>query len=402
MQGVFIYAAILPVVVIIHWAAVPARWRSLYLLLCSLGFIASYSWTSALYFLANIAVVHQACRYLSHKERARRPAVLKLTLLWLIGSLCVFKYTNILVDAGLHLALRLSLVEASSQLSLPQILLPLGISYIIFRLIHCTVESYRGRLPKEYSLVDLACYVLFFPTFLSGPVERFPAFHCQTAAQQDFDFNHINYGLFRILSGAVKKVGAADPLLSLVMPVLRAPAAFSRGVVVSSIYGLAVQVYMDFSGYTDLALGVSRLFGYKIMENFNLPYFRPNLAEVWRNWHISVYSFIRDYFFFPLFAVRGSALKLHVGIFLTFVVFMIWHDGSLRFLALGVYHGVGMVIWNLFQLLKRKSPSASQLISHPDLGPLHTFIAVSFFGFGFIFFVLEMAEVRALMLRFFI
>jgi len=200
----------------------------------------------------------------------------------------------------------------------------------------------------------------------------------------------------------VKKVGAADPLLSLVMPVLRAPAAFSRGVVVSSIYGLAVQVYMDFSGYTDLALGVSRLFGYKIMENFNLPYFRPNLAEVWRNWHISVYSFIRDYFFFPLFAVRGSALKLHVGIFLTFVVFMIWHDGSLRFLALGVYHGVGMVIWNLFQLLKRKSPSASQLISHPDLGPLHTFIAVSFFGFGFIFFVLEMAEVRALMLRFFI
>ena len=318
-------------------------------------------------------------------------------LIWLVGSLCTFKYFNQLVDFGTSMWARMDMAPIIEG-TIPRLAMPLGLSYVVFRMIHYTVERYRGRAPDS-GFVDFGSYVLFFPTFLSGPVERFPAFHKQTEAQKRFDVNDINYGLFRIVSGLLKKFLAADPLGKLVLPVLKSPLTHGISTTWAALYGLAWQVYMDFSGYTDLALGVSRLFGYKVMENFNLPYFKPNLAEMWRNWHISVYSFIRDYFFFPFFGVRASFLKMQLGVILTFVVFMVWHEGSWRFLALGLYHGLGMVTWNVFQQLKRKNPSLRDLINHKDLKPLHTFFAFSFFGFGFVFFFLDVKAVVALLAR---
>lgn len=391
MQRLFLYAAMLPLVVLLYWV-VPARFRSAVLLLCSVAFIGSIEWYSAAYFLINVVLVHAAGRRLRGQgDDAARSRLFKLTLLWLVGSLCWFKYVNGALDAAALLGL-----DAAG--ALPRVIMPLGLSYIVFRMIHYTVESYRRRVPDS-SLVDFAAYVLFFPTLLSGPVERFGAFHKQTEARAPFDFSYINYGLFRVISGIVKKVLVADRLLPLVLPVIKAPMLHPRAVVVASLYGLGIQVYLDFSGYTDIALGVAMLLGYRIMENFNLPYFKPNLAEMWRSWHISVYSFIRDYFFFPFFGRRATTFKLHLGTFLTFVVFMVWHEGSARFLALGAYHGAGMVIWSLFQLWKRKNASVKQLVDHKELAPLHTFIAASFFGFGFVFFFLQLDQVAALVLR---
>ncbi len=403
MQEIFIYAMVLVVAVPLYWV-VPAPWRGTALLIGSVAVIARVDWTSAVYFLGMIGLTYYAGRYLRDKEAARRSAVFKATLLWLVGNLCFFKYTNQLVawllSAGAADALELQ------PGSVPKVIMPLGASYIIFRMIHYTVEIYRERIP-ESSLHDFALYVLFIPTYIAGPVERFPAFHKQTEAKKKLDHSDINYGLFRIIGGLVKKFLVAEPLKPLILKdaatgalgVLLAPALHGKAVVISSLYGLAVMVYMDFSGYTDLALGVAMLFGYKIMENFNLPYFKPNLAEMWRNWHISVYSFIRDYFFFPFFGVRSSFFKMQLGVILTFVIFMVWHEGSWRFLALGLYHGIGMVTWNVFQQLKRKNTSLKELINHKELKPLHTFVAFSFFGFGFIFFFLDMDGVVALVAR---
>ena len=404
MQEIFIYAAVLLVAVPLYWI-VPAPWRGTALLVGSVAVIARVDWISAVYFLVMVGLTFYAGRYLRDREAARRSALFRLMLLWLIGNLCWFKYTNQAVAWLLSLGAA-SWVSLEPGTSLPRVVMPLGASYIIFRMIHYTVEIYRGRIPQS-SLADFALYVLFIPTYVAGPVERFPAFQKQTAAQKKLDHSDINYGLFRIISGLVKKFLVAESLKPLiigdpaarVLGVLLAPAAHGKAVVVSSLYGLAVMVYMDFSGYTDLALGVAMLFGYKIMENFNLPYFKPNLAEMWRNWHISVYSFIRDYFFFPFFGVRASFFKMQLGVILTFVVFMVWHEGSWRFLALGLYHGLGMVTWNVFQQLKRKNAALRDLINHKDLRPLHTFIAFSFFGFGFIFFFLDMDGVVALVAR---
>jgi len=395
METILQFAAALPVLVILFWV-IPARARSGFLLLASLAFAAFFSWQAVIFFLLNLALVHRAGRYLAG-DGDQRPQVFRLMLIWLVGSLCTFKYFNQLVDFGTSMWARMDMAPIIEG-TIPRLAMPLGLSYVVFRMIHYTVERYRGRAPDS-GFVDFGSYVLFFPTFLSGPVERFPAFHKQTEAQKRFDVNDINYGLFRIVSGLLKKFLAADPLGKLVLPVLKSPLTHGISTTWAALYGLAWQVYMDFSGYTDLALGVSRLFGYKVMENFNLPYFKPNLAEMWRNWHISVYSFIRDYFFFPFFGVRASFLKMQLGVILTFVVFMVWHEGSWRFLALGLYHGLGMVTWNVFQQLKRKNPSLRDLINHKDLKPLHTFFAFSFFGFGFVFFFLDVKAVVALLAR---
>jgi alginate O-acetyltransferase complex protein AlgI len=273
-------------------------------------------------------------------------------------------------------------------------------SYIIFRLIHFVVEVYKKKSPK-CSFIDFGLYVLFFPTFLAGPVERFRPFHAQTMELSALDLSNINQGLFRILSGVLKKFVFADYLARWIIPALHTPESHPRFLILLFIYGTAIQIYLDFSGYTDMALGVSRLFGYKIMENFNRPFFQRNVAQFWRNWHISVYSWIRDYFFFPFFGYRASTLKIYLGIFLTMVVFMLWHKGNLNFLLLGIYHGLGLVIWQLFQEMKRKYPSIRKWSLQPYVKPVAIFLTFNFVSVSFLLFYLDFPHLFAVMGRVF-
>jgi alginate O-acetyltransferase complex protein AlgI len=239
------------------------------------------------------------------------------------------------------------------------------------------------------TFVELALYVLFFPTFLAGPVDRFQRFSPQLQGEHKFNLPDFNNGLFRLLRGIVKKFFIADNLSRLVLPTLITSQDQPRLFVVAAIYGLAIQIYMDFSGYTDMALGASRLFGYKIMENFNKPFLQKNIAMFWRNWHISVYSWIRDYFFFPFFGYRASAVKLYVGIFLSMMVFMLWHNVSIGFLILGFYHGLGLVIWQLFQEFKARYFKKRIVFARPFISFASTLFTFSFVSFGFVFFMFD-------------
>jgi len=266
-----------------------------------------------------------------------------------------------------------------------KILFPMGLSYITFRLIHYIVEVYRDNTPRG-SFVDFALYVLFFPTFLAGPVERFQRFYPQIKEIKSPDILNINYGLFRIICGLVRKIIIADNLKNIIMPVLTSPQFYNRAIVIFAIYGLAIQIYMDFAGYTDIAIGASRIFGYKIIENFNRPFLQKNIALFWRNWHISVYSLIRDYFFFPIFGYRVSKAKTYIGIFCTMMIFTLWHKGNLNFFILGIYHGLGLMIWYIFQEVKRKSSWMVQWTSSRYLSPIAPLTTFSFFSFGLIFF----------------
>jgi alginate O-acetyltransferase complex protein AlgI len=285
------------------------------------------------------------------------------------------------------------------KITLTTLLLPLGMSYIIFRLIHFVVEVYKKKIPRS-SFIDLGLYVLFFPTFLAGPVERFKPFHIQTIEMKAPDLSSINQGLFRILLGVAKKL-VADYLAQKIIPALYIPESYPRFLILLFVYGPAIQIYLDFSGYTDMALGVSRLFGYKIMENFNRPFFQRNVAQFWRNWHISVYSWIRDYFFFPFFGYRATTLKIYVGIFMTMVVFMLWHKGNLNFLLLGIYHGLGLVVWQLFQEMKRKYPSIRKWSLRPYVNPVAIFFTFNFVSVSFNLFYLDLPQLYAVLDRIF-
>lgn len=365
------------ILILVYWKLLPFQKRSLFLLICSFIFISLLNLIYAVFFLVMTITIYFAGKIITEKQKSKK-IILQIALSFLIVNLFFHKF---LLP---HNWQSFSLYSDSKII----LLWPLGLSYVTFRLIHYMVEKYRNNVP-ETSFIDFASYILFFPTFLAGPVERFPDFQSQTAAGQKFDILSFNYGLYRIISGIVKKFFFADNLARLIMPVINYPQNYTRIFVILSIYGLAVRIYMDFSGYTDIALGVSRLFGYKIMENFNKPFFQKNIALFWRNWHISVYSWIRDYFFFPLFGYRASNLKIYLGIFCTMIVFMLWHELSLNFLVLGIYNGAGLIVWYCFQELKKKNITINRLFNHRYLNPLAIFLTFSFVSFSFIFFSLD-------------
>jgi alginate O-acetyltransferase complex protein AlgI len=384
----------LVVIVVTYWFIVPKKWRSNFLLLCSLAFISIFNLIYAFYYLIFVSIVYLTALLIFEKKAKKKLSLFSFILVLLIGNLCFYKYFTVTLK-GLNLALaRLDLLPV---IEVPSIAFPLGLSFITFRLIHYIVEVYRGKIYPE-SFTDFTLYILFFPTFLAGPVERFPKFKKQTVNinANGLKISDINYGLFRILEGIIKKFFIADNLYRIIFPVIQNPQDFSKGALVIAIYISAIWLYMDLSGYTDMAIGLSRLFGYKIIENFNWPYFQKNIALFWRNWHISVYSWIRDYFYFPLFVYRGSKIKLYLGTFCTIMIFMLWHQASWGFLFAGLYHGIGLVAWRFFQELKQRYHFLSKLFNHRWLDPLSIVFTFSFVAFGVSipFFAKNLAQIK--------
>ncbi len=388
--------ALLPVGTAIYWLALPRQWRTAFLFGASVAFAAVFSLPFTAYFLLNVALTYVAGRRIERKDATAR-TVLQLTLAWLVGNLLFFKYTNRVLEALFSTTDWFSLFPRPE---LPRIVLPLGISYVIFRLIHYAVEVYRRKIPRG-TFVDLGLYVLFFPTFLAGPVDRFGNLLPQMQAQRGAELSDINQGLFRLVLGMIRKFVVADTLAHYIVPVLEAPWDHARWIVALSVYGLAIRVYMDFSGYTDMAIGVARLFGYRIIENFNRPFLQKNIAMFWRSWHMSVYGWIRDYFFFPIFGYRASNLKIYVGIFCTMLVFMLWHEASLSWLSLGIYHGSGLVVWQLLQELKRKHPPLRRLLARPWVTPVSIALTFTFVTFGFLIFSLDVGQIASILRRLF-
>jgi alginate O-acetyltransferase complex protein AlgI len=369
------YFVFLGISVVAYWSVIPPKFRVLFLAFISILFLGSYSLKYAFLFLLMGLMVFLGGRFIAQAKSARekRPVFLSL-LIALIAGLCFYKYFDSFTYNSVW-----KVSGASGYI------IPFGLSYITFRLVHFLVESYRGNISQP-SLIIFISYILFFPIILAGPVERFPGFNAQAKGKNTFDPADINYGLFRIALGIVKKAIIADGLNGFISPVLSSPQAYPPLTVLLSVYVLAIQIYMDFSGYTDMAIGSARLFGYRIMENFNLPFLRTNIAQFWRSWHISVYSWIRDYFFLPLFGFRASKLKLYMGIFLSMVVFHIWHRFSLNFLILGAYHGLVLMFWQAFQEIKRRYPSVRGLVERRYFKACGAFLTFNVVSFGFVVF----------------
>ena len=387
-------AAALAVAVAAYWLIVPAGRRPLFLLVLSVLATALINAVFAIYFLVNIAIVYAAAAAV-RQERANRKAVLVLSLVWLVGNLCFFKYGMTLfrkiAEAGLPPVAGASAVG---------ILFPMGMSYVVFRLVHYMVESYRGNVPRG-TFTELALYVIFFPTFLAGPVDRFQRFQPQVRKDKRLTLTDANAGLQRIFIGLVRKFIVADYLGGVILPILRNPEGHERWIVILSSYGVLLQLYMDFGGYTDMALGISKLFGFDIMENFNKPLFQKNIAMFWRNWHISVYTWIRDYFFFPLFGTSASTARMYIGIVCSMTAFMLWHGATLGWVALGLYHSAAMIVLDMFQNAKKRSPALRRFMGKSAVGYVCMFLTFSFTNFGIMFFTLETEGVARLVMRVF-
>ena len=281
-----------------------------------------------------------------------RSATLSHRRAWLIASLAIslsllafFKYANFLTASSTGL---LGLLSIHVQLPVLKLLLPLGISFYTFETISYVVDVYRGRIPAERRPLHYALYIMFFPHLIAGPIVRPHQFLPQVRAIKHFDWARLQLGVQLFLRGLFKKAVLADRLTFVIDPIFQNPATFSSATIWIAAAGYATQVYCDFSGYTDMALGCAHALGFKLPQNFNRPYLSASITEFWRRWHITLSSWVRDYIYISMGGSRGPKWKTYRNLIVTMAALGLWHGAGWTYLVFGIYHGVMLSLERIF------------------------------------------------------
>ncbi len=290
-------------------------------------------------------------------ERAKRTRKLWLviSLLGNLGLLGYFKYTNFLIGAFTDIANAMGAEWAAPFFDLA---LPIGISFYTFQSLSYTIDVWRRRLTPERSFWRFALFVVFFPQLVAGPIVRASEFLPQLHTRPGLRLGDIEEGLWRILKGLLKKVVLGDFVAVYFADlVFDAPQDYTSFENLLALYAFTLQIYADFSGYSDIAIGVAKLLGFEIPENFDRPYQATNLGEFWRRWHMTLSTWLRDYLFFPLGGSRGSQLRTYFNVWLTMFLVGMWHKASWNFVVYSNLHGAAMV-YNRWQRLRARSPES--------------------------------------------
>ena len=257
-----------------------------------------------------------------------------------LGLLFAFKYTTFVVDNAVSLSRLLGVPVADRTWD---ILLPLGISFHTFQGISYTVDVYRRQIKAVHSFLDYALFVAFFPQLAAGPIVRAAEFLPQMVTPPPVTARHIAAGLHFFVLGLFKKLFIADQLDQLfVAPVFSTPAAFDPAAHRWACVAWCAQIYCDFSGYSDMAVGCAKWFGFDLPRNFNFPYLATSIADFWRRWHLSLSTWLRDYLYFPLGGSKGGAARTYFNLVVVFVLCGLWHGATWAWLAYGLYNGVLM------------------------------------------------------------
>jgi D-alanyl-lipoteichoic acid acyltransferase DltB (MBOAT superfamily) len=293
------------------------------------------------------------------KARAGRNALLLVSIVYYLGVLAVFKYWNFAVDS---IVAALHMLPRGAHVSPPhlRLVLPFGISFFTFETMSYTIDVWRGELRPAERYLDYLLFVCFFPHLVAGPIVRPHQMLPQLLAEPRVDAAMQARGLLRIATGLAKKIVIGDFLAqALVNRVFATPERFTAFEVLLAVYGYAVQIYADFSGYSDVAIGSAALFGYELPENFDAPYVSQNLQEFWRRWHISLSSWLRDYLYKPLGGSRGGALATYRNLMITMVLGGLWHGASWNFVIWGALHGGALAVTRVWQRARgARTPSA--------------------------------------------
>lgn len=348
------YLIFLPVAWVAFWAA-PARRRLDVMLVASYVFYASWSLPYAA-MIFGLVVANYLFGIVLGRATTRRRALLAAFIAIDLAVLGVFKYYDFFLTsvAGATNAL----LGADLRLPLLTLVLPLGISFFTFEFIHYLVDIYRGDVPV-HSFTKFHVFAAFFPTQIAGPIKRFQQFVPSLASVGRFDAPLAREGLWLVGRGLAKKVLIGDRLAPWVGDGIRAASdgAIGTGDAWITMLAFALQVYFDFSGYTDIARGSAALFGFRIPINFDMPYLATSLADFWRRWHISLSSWLRDYVYFPLGGSRRPMPIVMLNLLITMVVAGLWHGAAWHYAAFGAIWGIGLGVQHLLRTLVSVPPS---------------------------------------------
>ncbi len=286
---------------------------------------------------------------LEAEERpARRRIYLIISLVSNLGILGFFKYCDFFIDSANSVFGFLGF-----SVSTLNVLLPVGISFYTFQTLSYTIDVYRGRLPATRNLLDFALFIGFFPQLVAGPIVRAIDFLPQLCRPIRLNAENFNVGFQIFLFGLVKKVVFADNLGVYVDTVYGAPGVFDSPTLICATMAYALQIYFDFSGYSDMAIGLARTFGFTLPQNFNMPYLARNVGDFWHRWHISLSTWLRDYLYIPLGGNRLGEFRTCLNLMITMLLGGLWHGASLNFLLWGALHGVALVVHRTFARIVR-------------------------------------------------
>lgn len=320
----------------------PARFRNTILLVASAVF---YMWWRAEYLLLvlfSVVIDYAVCLRMARvRSTSTRRLLLGISLVSNLGLLFFFKYFEFAVGSLAVLMGWMGRPMAAPELDL---LLPVGISFYTFQALSYTIDVYRGTIPPERRLFRLCLYVLFFPQLVAGPIERSSSLLPQFDQPSSFDADRAASGLRLVLWGLVKKILVADRLALIADPVFDDPTRYSGLPLILASYAFAFQIYADFSAYSDIAVGSARILGFRLMRNFDAPYFSTSPAEFWRRWHVSLSTWFRDYVYVPLGGNRSGRWRWAVAVGTAFLLSGLWHGARWTFVLWGLYHGLLVIL----------------------------------------------------------
>ena len=281
------------------------------------------------------------------KSTMYKRIVVTAALVICLGVLFIFKYFNFFMQSVCDAAQLFAIRLHPATLNL---LLPVGISFYTFQTLSYVIDVYYGKIQPEKHFGKYAVFVSFFPQLVAGPIERTDNLLPQIRQEHYFRYEHAVYGLRQMLCGFFKKIVIADTLAGYVDLVFNELHAYKGGALLIASLFFSIQIYCDFSGYSDIAIGTAKLFGIQLTTNFKSPYFSASVNEFWRNWHISLSSWFRDYVYIPLGGNRKGKLRRYFNVMVTFLLSGLWHGADGTFIFWGGIHGMAQVMENMFGL----------------------------------------------------
>lgn len=299
------------------------------------------------------------------EEPGKRKAALTMSMVMNLGFLGFFKYFNFFIDSFIQMQESIGMHPSASTLN---IILPVGISFYTFQSMSYTIDVYKREIPVEHDLIKFATFIALFPQLVAGPIVRAIDLLPQMGEDKKFEWNRINSGLGRILWGFFKKVAVADSIGPFVDQVFESPGIYSSSHLLVGVIFYSFQIYCDFSGYSDIAIGLARMMGYDFPENFRTPYFSKNFSEFWTRWHISLSSWLRDYLYIPLGGNRHGKLGTYKNNMITMLLGGLWHGANWAFVFWGFLHGLYLILQRVWSPYWKRIVSALRMPAFVDNG----------------------------------
>ncbi|NQY11942.1 MAG: MBOAT family protein [Flavobacteriales bacterium] len=325
------------VVALLYFASKPKH-RWILLLACSYFFYMYWKWEYIILIIFSTGIDYMVGLKMSELEtKKERLPYLLVSLFSNLGLLVIFKYLDLLTFTFNELA--------DTSIPLADLILPMGISFYTFQTLSYSIEIYQGKIKCERHLGKFALYVSFFPQLVAGPIERASSLLPQLKENKNkFQYNNFVNGLTQVIIGFFKKVVVADTIAIYVDTIYITHDSQTGFTLLFATYLFAIQIYCDFSGYTDIAIGCARILGYDLMENFKQPYFSKSITEFWRRWHISLSTWLRDYLYIPLGGNKGGKTSMYRNLIITMLLGGLWHGAAWNYLIWGLLNGVYLAI----------------------------------------------------------